>query len=109
MDEYKNDSVFVLKLIMIIAGFFMVFFSKLGYYLLLLTITVIFYIILHYGFNIPFWKHFMNSILISTVLFEICFPRLANFTKSTYLEVKVEYDKAKAELQRRRSGIENEL
>lgn len=105
MSDVKDDSVFVLKLTLIIGGFFMVFFSKLGYYLILLMQTVGFYFILHYFFKMPFWIPFRNTIIINSVLFELYYPRFDNFTQSTYLEVREEYDKAKDELKRRRAGV----
>ncbi|MEI7463415.1 MAG: hypothetical protein WCK03_03405 [Candidatus Taylorbacteria bacterium] len=108
MDDLKNDSVFVLKLILIIGGFFMVVFSKFGYYLLLLMSTAGICCLDHYIFKIPFWNHFVYSTIISTVLFEIGFPRFANFTQSTHHEVKEEYDNAKIELKRRKTIINNE-
>ena len=109
MNELKDDSVFVLKMILIICGFFMVFFSKVGYYIIILMFMVGYSCLFHFILNAPFWNQFMLSTIISTILFEIIYPRYANYTKSTYHEVKVEYDKAKAELNRRRSGIDNEL
>jgi hypothetical protein len=107
MNELKDASVFVLKMILIIGGFFMVFFSKVGYYIILLGFTAGFSCIQHFFFNLSFWTNFRNTIICNTLLFEIIYPRFANFTKSTSLEVKVEYDKAKAELNRRRSEIDN--
>jgi hypothetical protein len=108
MNDLKNDSVFVLRLILIIGGFFMVFFSKPGYYLILLITTAGFCCFHHYIFRTPFWNHYMLTIIISTVVFEIIFPRFANFTQSTHLEAKEEYDNAKNELKRRKTGINNE-
>ena len=46
---------------------------------------------------------------MGTVVFEIVYPRYyANFTKTIHLEIKEEYDKAKKELMRRRTGIKKE-
>lgn len=108
MNDLKNDSVFVLKLITIIGGFFMVFFSKLGYYLLILLTTFGFCTLQHIIFKIPFLNHYIMTVILCTVVFEIVYPRFANFTKTTHLEIKEEYDNAKNELMRRRSGIEKE-
>ena len=109
MNELKDDSVFVLKMIMIIGGFFMVFFSKVGYYIIILLFTAGFCGLQHFVFKLPFWTLFRNTTILNTLIFELFYPRFENFTQSTYLEAKVEYDKAKAELNRRRSGIDNEL
>jgi len=108
MSDLKNDSLFVLKLILIIGGFFMVFFSKLGYYLLILLTTLGFCTLQHYIFKVPLWNHYMMTVIISTVVFEIVYPRFANITKTAHLEIKEEYDNAKNELMRRRTGIKNE-
>jgi hypothetical protein len=86
----------------------MVFFSKPGYYLILLMTTAGFCSLQHFIFKTPFWNHYMITIIISSVAFEIVFPRFANFTKTTHLEIKEEYDNAKNELKRRRTVINNE-
>lgn len=108
MSDLKNDSVLVLKLILIICGFFMVFFSKLGYYLLILLIALGWSILYHIIFKIPFLNHYMLTVIIGTVVFEMVYPRYANFTKTIHLEIKEEYDNAKNELMRRRTGIKKE-
>lgn len=97
-----------MKLILIICVFFMVFFSKLGYYLLILLITLAWSIRYHIIFKIPFLNHYMLTVIIGTVVFEMVYPRFANFTKTIHLEIKEEYDKAKNELMRRRTGIKKE-
>ena len=98
MSDLKNDSVLVLKLILIICGFFMVFFSKLGYYLLILLITLGWSIRYHIIFKIPFLNHYMMTVIMGTVTFELVYPRFANFTRTNHLVIKEEYDKAKNEL-----------
>lgn len=109
MSDLKNDSVLVLKLILIICGFFMVFFSKLGYYLLVLLITLGWSTLSHIIFKIPLLNHYMLTVIMGTVVFEIVYPRYyANFTKTIHLEIKEEYDNAKNELMRRRTGIKKE-
>ena len=108
MSDLKNDSVLVLKLILIICGFFMVFFSKLGYYLLILLTTLGWSTLSHVIFKIPFLNHYMLTVIIGTVVFEMVYLRFANFTKTIHLEIKEEYDNAKNELIRRRTGIKKE-
>lgn len=108
MSDVKDDSIFVLKLTIIIGGFFMVFFSKIGYFLLILISTAGFCGIQSYIFNTPFWNQYVLTIILSTVIFEIVYPRFANFTKATHYGIKEEYDNAKNELKRRRTGINNE-
>lgn len=102
MSDVRDDSVFVLKLTMIIGSFFMVFFSKFGYYLIILITTAGFCGFLSYIFKTIFWNQYILTIILSTVVFEIVYPRFANFTKDTHLGIKEEYDNAKNELERRR-------
>jgi hypothetical protein len=103
MNELKNDSVFVLKVIIILARFFMFFFSKTGTFLTLLITTFISCLIIHYAGNTPFWNLFMIAVVIGAVLFELAYPIVFNHLNPYFLEMKNEYTAATKELERRKN------
>jgi hypothetical protein len=109
MNDIREDSVFVLRLIMIIAGFLMFCYSKIGTYIFVQTGAFGYCLYLHYKQSVPFLKLFITGTLIISVLFEIFYPILARHTQHDYLSVKEEFDNAKSELERRRSGVNDEL
>jgi hypothetical protein len=108
MNDLKNDSNFVVKLTLLVAGFFMFCYSKIGTYILVQIGTLGYCLYWHYTQGIPFVNFFVASALFVSVVFEIFFPVVFDFTQSTYLELKKEYNNAYTELKRRRSGIPSE-
>ena len=108
MSDLKKDSVFVLKMILIIGGFLMFCYSKIGTYLLIQTGAIGISLYMHYTQNVPFLRVFITGALIISVLFELFYPILSRHTQSDYLSVKEEFDNAKTELKRRRTGVNNE-
>ena len=108
MNKLKDDSVLVLKLIIIIAGFFMFCYSKIGTYLLVQTGSIGYSLYVHYTYGVPLLKIFITGALILSVLFEIIYPIVSRHTQAEFLGMKEEFDKAKTELKRRRTGVNNE-
>lgn len=103
MDDLKNDSVFVLKVIVILAGFCMFIYSKTGTYLVLLFGMAGNCGLMYALFGLPFWNHFMVSVLAVSPLFEMVYPRLSRRTEADLRSVTEEYDNARSELSRRKN------
>ena len=108
MTDLKNDSVFVLRVVMIIAGFIMFCYSKIGTYILIQIGVIGYCLYEHYTQGLPFLRFFVTWALIISVLFEIIYPILYRYTQFDFLEMKEEFDNAKNELKRRRTDVNNE-
>jgi hypothetical protein len=104
MNELENDSVFVLKLILIIAGFLMFCYSRIGTYLFFFTGAFGYSLFVHHTQGIPIIRFFVPWAVILSVLFEVFYPILSRHTKPDYVSAKEEFDSARTELHRRRTG-----
>lgn len=102
MNDMKNDSVFVLRLILVIAGIIMFCYSKIGTFLFMQSGALCYGLYLHFSHSEPFLRPFMASALIISAVFEITYPLLSEKTKTEFQSAKEEFDNAKEELRRRK-------
>jgi hypothetical protein len=110
MTDLEDDSLFVVRLTLILAGFFMVCFSKTGIYLLFLTCATGECYYMRAAYNNPFVNQFILSTVFITIIFEIIYPIMFRQIKADYYGIKKEFYDARKELKRRKhtTNVNNE-
>jgi hypothetical protein len=104
MNDLKDDSVFVLRGILILGIILMYCYSKTGTYLWFLigSIGISFY--MHFANRTPLVNQLMYSTIIISIAFELIYPVLFSRNRSTFLKFKKEFDGAREELKRRKNS-----
>ena len=102
MEDLKDDSLLVLRLIKILAVLFMIVFSKLGAYILLLISIAGSCLLWGKISDVSFVDNFTITILLGSVVFEIMYPVVFSSSQSYYNEAKGEFVNAQTELKRRK-------
>jgi hypothetical protein len=102
MNDLKDDSVFVLKLTMILGGVFMFCYSKTGTYLWVMIGAIGSSYLMHSIKHADFINQLIFSIIFISILFELAYSIIFRNNKSTFLGFKKEFDDAREELKRRK-------
>jgi len=103
MTDLENDSLFVVRLTLILGGLFMFCYSKTGTYLLFLIGAI--------GSSYFMFStnqfHFITQLIFSTVfisiVFELVYPVIFKYNQATFLQAKRDFADAREELKRRKS------
>jgi hypothetical protein len=111
MNDLKDDSIFVLKLTMILGGVFMFCYSKTGTYLWFLIGATGSSYLMHSVNHVDFVNQLILSIIFISIVFELIYPVIFHYNKSTFLGAKRDFVDAREELKRRknRAEVNNEL
>jgi hypothetical protein len=111
MNDMKDDSVFVLKLTLILGGVFIFCYSKTGTYLWFLIGAVGSSYFMRSVSHIDFVNQLIFSIIIISILFELIYPVIFHCNKTTFFNAKKDFADAREELKRRKdkANINNEL
>lgn len=106
MNDLKDDSVFVLRVILILGVILMFCYSKTGtlVWFLIGATGVSFYT--HYAHQTPLVNQLIFSTIFISIVFELIYPILFSRNESTLLGYKKEYHDAREELNRRKDTNE---
>lgn len=105
MNDLKDDSVFVLRVMLILGGFFMFCFSKTGTYLCFLLGATLAIYFTHSIHRTPLLNQLTYSTIFISIAFELIYPVLFRRNKTTFLDIKKDFMDAKEELGRRKNII----
>ena len=103
MNDLKDDSVFVLKLTMILGGVFMFCYSKTGTYLWCLIGASVSGYYMHSTNHVHFVNQIIFSIIFISIVFELIYPVVFHYNKSTFFGAKKDFVDAREELKRRKN------
>jgi hypothetical protein len=102
MNDLKDDSVFVLRVILILGVFFMFCYSKTGTYLWFLIGAIVVSLYMHYANQTPLVNQLIFSTIFISIAFELIYPFIFHYNKSTFLNAKRDFADAREELKRRK-------
>lgn len=105
MTNLEDDSLFVVKLTLILCGLIIFCYSKAGTYFWWLTGAMIWFYYMGPADHFHFVNQFIFSIIFISVIFELIFPIIFHYNESEYLGAKREFSEAREELKQRKNSI----